>query len=481
MALKLLIDGLPAHAGNGVWMGPFEQIPHVQGFAPYDLIFLDSQMRVLHFAEMKPEDQFPSVSDQTASMLMLPYGSLAAVELVRGEALIFYIPDSPGEPPSPARLAAAEPAPGAIMKRGRSGTHNPVQGPVTPSNPGATDAQQPEPPKEPRIRRFLRWIDPTLVSPPEMRISVRRPSPELVAYIADAGGPQLFRIGDISSSGIYLLTEKRWQIGERFQLTLQREGPPQEDSHAVVKVDAETVRLGLEGIGMRFLLPLGMDLHLWESINDAVHDHSKPEYVVSEIRFAKAKALIRTICPSGSEAIIQLMEKELGVARMACAVDIILIAKELLAGALKSTHLYAHPGLVLRIIEHGSWAEEQLIKSYWAGLLASACTPDGKDISNLKHVDSFSLMRMLHFQLLAEASRRVNAGIETACPPDELTKITGVADLTPIYRAIGLLGELGLLEKSIKSTYAFGEKVVIAPTELGRNMMARCKGIRTAA
>lgn len=44
---------------------------------------------------------------------------------------------------------------------------------------------------------------------------------------------------------------------------------------------------------------------------------------------------------------------------------------------------HAHPRLVLKIIEQGSWVDEDLIQGMWAGLLASSCTDDGQDESNL--------------------------------------------------------------------------------------------------
>lgn len=44
---------------------------------------------------------------------------------------------------------------------------------------------------------------------------------------------------------------------------------------------------------------------------------------------------------------------------------------------------HAHPRLVSKIIEQGSWVDEDMVQAMWAGLLASSCTEDGKDESNL--------------------------------------------------------------------------------------------------
>ena len=44
---------------------------------------------------------------------------------------------------------------------------------------------------------------------------------------------------------------------------------------------------------------------------------------------------------------------------------------------------HAHPRLVSQIIGHASWVDEDLVQGMWAGLLASSCTEDGQDESNL--------------------------------------------------------------------------------------------------
>jgi hypothetical protein len=476
-ALKLVVDGLTAHTGNGVWLGPFEQIPKVQGFARYDLVFLDLSLRALHLVTIRPGDEFPYCEGEPASLLLLPQGSLEEAGVQVNETLVFYVPDGPGAPPPPALVSAAAAQTAKAQARGLSGVYKPTNGGAVGKIPAGPNAK-PTGVKEPPLKRFLRWIDPTLVSQPELRISLRRPSPALVAYRWDKGVPRDYRIGDISSTGVYLLTHEYWQDGEKVNLFLQREGPPEENPLYRVEIEAEVVRKGREGVGLRFLLPMGMDLHLWEAMHESGRDMSGPEYVVSEMRYAEAVAFLRQISPTGSEALNQLMEKELGVARLKCAVDIAHLTKDILTEKLKKGSHFAHPGVVLRILENGSWAEFDLIKGYWAGLLASACTPTGNDVSNLQHVDSFSLMRVTHFLLLAEGCKLVDAGEDPACSPEELQKITGKADMTPIYRAIALLGELGLMEKMDKSTYSFGEKVAIAPTTMGWQLMARCHGMR---
>ena len=62
--------------------------------------------------------------------------------------------------------------------------------------------------------------------------------------------------------------------------------------------------------------------------------------------------------------------------------------------------LHAHPRLVCRIIEEGSWIDDGLLQSHWAGLLASSCTPDGKDESNLIFLDLMHRLTTMQARIL---------------------------------------------------------------------------------
>jgi hypothetical protein len=57
--------------------------------------------------------------------------------------------------------------------------------------------------------------------------------------------------------------------------------------------------------------------------------------------------------------------------------------------------------------------------------------------------------------------------------------MAGTNDFTKIHRAIAILSDLGLLEKSAQSSFvSYTEKVKTTPTQLGLEMVARCSGLR---
>jgi hypothetical protein len=63
------------------------------------------------------------------------------------------------------------------------------------------------------------------------------------------------RIRDISSTGLYLLTEQRWYPGTLVRLLLQRDGVAETDPDRSITVNAKVVRSGTDGVGLTLVLP----------------------------------------------------------------------------------------------------------------------------------------------------------------------------------------------------------------------------------
>ena len=98
-----------------------------------------------------------------------------------------------------------------------------------------------------------RWLE--LLSSRERRRAARRETPNLVAHYWDGAGPMAHPIRDISSTGIYLLTEQRWYPGTLVRLLLQRAGVAETDPDRSITVNAKVVRSGRDGVGFALLLP----------------------------------------------------------------------------------------------------------------------------------------------------------------------------------------------------------------------------------
>ena|ERR1035437_8083069 len=60
---------------------------------------------------------------------------------------------------------------------------------------------------------------------------------------------------------------------------------------------------------------------------------------------------------------------------------------EKLIGSRASEDLNGHPRIVHKILENGSWSDDDVVRKMWAGLLASSCTKDGKNDENIVFVN----------------------------------------------------------------------------------------------
>jgi abortive infection alpha-like protein len=153
----------------------------------------------------------------------------------------------------------------------------------------------------------------------------------------------------------------------------------------------------------------------------------------------------------------------------------------------------APPRLVGLAIEQGSWTDDDAVQEMWAGLIASSCTADGKDESNLIFMNVLSAITASQAKLLSYACEHSgkatsSSGLVTAYTGfyitlHELTSIAGVDDIHRLDRELDHLRALGLMERGL-----FAEPVIlsdaqdspytadIAPTSLGIHMYVRCQG-----
>lgn len=89
----------------------------------------------------------------------------------------------------------------------------------------------------------------------DRRKAERQASPQLVAFYWDGSPPKAHGIRDISSTGLYLITEGRWYPGSLVRMTLQADGTAVNGTGESVAVEAEVIRVGADGVGLAFVLP----------------------------------------------------------------------------------------------------------------------------------------------------------------------------------------------------------------------------------
>jgi len=102
-------------------------------------------------------------------------------------------------------------------------------------------------PKDPLMKRLMRWLVP------DQRVANRHTMPPVVAYLGTLRSSKLYKIGDISVAGFYMITEERWMISAGFPLTLERTDDAAQGQ--TLTVYSTVVRIGDDGVGFSFLQP----------------------------------------------------------------------------------------------------------------------------------------------------------------------------------------------------------------------------------
>jgi hypothetical protein len=102
----------------------------------------------------------------------------------------------------------------------------------------------------PASKSLLEWIWST-----ERRRGKRQQVTTLAAYYWDGGSPRPHPVRDISSRGMYLLTERRWYRNTLLQITLVRSDKSETEAGHSIRLTARVVRSGRDGVGFAFVFP----------------------------------------------------------------------------------------------------------------------------------------------------------------------------------------------------------------------------------
>ena len=106
------------------------------------------------------------------------------------------------------------------------------------------ESESPARAKNSWMSRVLRW----LATDQAKRYSL----PGLVAYYWTSGTPKACPVGNISSSGMYVVDDERWLPGSVIPMTLQRADDAEQDAEDWIAVLTQVVRSGPDGHGLAF-------------------------------------------------------------------------------------------------------------------------------------------------------------------------------------------------------------------------------------
>lgn len=316
----------------------------------------------------------------------------------------------------------------------------------------------------------------------------RRPVREFVVYYPDGASQKLANIKDISSTGVYLLTDERWMPGTRIPLTLQRRGPIEDDSARRITLYGRVVRWGDDGVGLVFTPPTDINFDLWRAVLANAPGQSSADDIIPPFRMEKALGFLSRLCPESTQEMTHLMHVGLGSMCVANAVQLVLNAESRLDAEPDGDKMHANPQTVLRIIADGSWADEDWIRELWVGLLVASSAVDAADQLGPDFADRLSQLAPVHVRIFkascTEAEKHNFGDDRVAARPlsrtvKEIQQITGVQSHTKIESDVIHLAALGLLESAVRArSFLLQDEINLTPSSLSLELYARCNGHR---
>lgn len=340
------------------------------------------------------------------------------------------------------------------------------------------------------MRSLLKtWLDQPIM--PRTGRAERREVPGLVAYHTEGADAQPDPVWNISATGMYLLTPTRWVLGSPVDLTLQRQGMPEEFAENRIALKAIPVRWGADGVGLSFQLAKGTAVKLWEGKSHDVADSIEPVDVVREFRVARAESFLKRICPSLGERVSRALRNDVGSIRTESVIEIALRADDAMTANGETGRKLIHPEVLRHILDHGSWAETDWMRALWTNLLVTSCTPAGTDAESLSFAELLSQMnpnqtRLLNWVCEMVAGQMSESGSaepeSIRCTVDQLKRVVGVGDLVRVERELEHLTELDLLKKRARRVYLDElDDLALCPTALAMEYYARSRGQREFA
>jgi hypothetical protein len=305
----------------------------------------------------------------------------------------------------------------------------------------------------------------------------------------DRPGSKPAAVRDISVTGLQVQTEERWPVEELVSLTIEAERLAEGKDRAEprINVDARVARHAEDGVGLRFVLPEGIDPNLWKALLTGAMVLEGKKDALYTFRVLRTVLFLTRICHADARDNILMLGGELDQHRTTRAMEIACRAEELLELEPNADKLRADPELVRSILRFGSWADG-LTEQLWAGLLATTCSVDGKDKSNSRFVDMMASVTNTQCRILlvgcSKGMKLKEQGGESAdaravFSPEQMVRLSGMVDVGRIGSDVAYMFNAGLLEKNFDFTsYLPAESFDITPTALGLELYERCKGSR---
>jgi len=220
----------------------------------------------------------------------------------------------------------------------------------------------------------------------------------------------------------------------------------------------------------------GLDIFGIKPVAETIH-------TITKASVNGASAFLSRICLPAAEEFGLLLKDKVSSWRAQNALFVVQKAEQKFIENNAPQDAHAHPRIVAAAIEQGSWSESSDVQELWAGLLASSCTTDGKDESNLMFINILSQINSseaIFFKHICEtAEKEISPGgwigpkeiIDLTI--EELQTITGLNDIHRIDLELDHLRALNLIEGGCEPEKPTAR---VVPTSLGLQMYVKCQG-----
>lgn len=291
--IQELVDKVSAKPDSGAWIIPYRGALPIRTHSPVDLVYLDSNYRVIQEIESFLTSSAETMQDAAASALILPAHTIYSSQTQPGDQMVICVADEMERrlerlSGSLAPLSSSQSVAPPKEKQSRNGASAPTPLPIRVEKPKitnkGTETMEDIGSKSGKRGSLLSWIQNWLSTSSDRRRAPRQPLPGVVAYYWTGSTPRAYRVADVSSSGFYVLTEERWFPGTMVLMTLQRtdrNGRNLEDS---IAVQSRVVRWGSDGLGLAYVLSKAVDPSNGESLRENGADRKSLERFLERLK-----------------------------------------------------------------------------------------------------------------------------------------------------------------------------------------------------
>lgn len=288
-----LVDRVSVKPDSGAWIIPYRGTLPIHGHSPVDLVYLDSDYRVIQEIESFLTSSAESLRDEAASILVLPSHTIYSSQTQPGDQMVICVADEMERrlerlSGSLASLSNSQSAVNPKEKLPGSGLTAPAPQPIRIDKQlvahNGAEAMENAASKSGKRGSLLSWIQNWLSTSTDRRRAPRQPLPGLVAYYWTGSTPRAYRVADISTSGFYVLTEERWFPGTMVLMTLQRTDRNGRNLDDSIAVQSRVVRWGSDGLGLAYVLSKAVDPNSGETMREAGADKKSLERFLERMK-----------------------------------------------------------------------------------------------------------------------------------------------------------------------------------------------------